>query len=126
MSLFTQTKTKPKSLTPGGPNTNDVFEQIRQNPISDYSVSVVYLVAMMAAAEEPMKGDHILYNASECAWTVYRNAPGFSERKITLQLVQVTHGGSLQFRVLDIAANRGWRSVYLPTGPLSKSAKRQV
>ena len=125
MSILTQEKAFPRAFPPGGPKTNDTFEEIKQHPTSDYSLSMVYLVAMMAAAEEPMKGDHIFYNASDCSWTVYRNAPRCSERKIILNLVQVTHGGSLQFRVLDIAAGHGWRSVYLPTKALSKSVKKK-
>ncbi len=122
MSLFQQ-NTTPKPLPPGGPKTNDTFEELRQHPTSEYSASMVYLVAMMATNEVPMKGDQIFHNASESTWTVYRNPPGQRERKIILQAVQVTHGGSIQFRFLDVAAGLGWRSAYLPTGALLKSVK---
>ncbi len=120
--LQTASEAPPKTLPAGGPKTNDTFEELRQNPRSGYSLSMVYSVALQKIGEQSARGDSMFYNESEETWTLFRAKPGEHERKIFIQLVQVTHGGSIQFRVLDASAGSGWQSAYLPTEALVKSA----
>jgi hypothetical protein len=109
----------------GGPHTNDAFEEMRQHPTSQYSLTTVYTMALMATSEQPVRGDAMFWNESDQTWTLLRTPPGGRERKIIVQMVQVTHGGSIQFRFLDVAARLGWRSTYLPTAALVRSAGKK-
>lgn len=123
MTMQVISKPSPKPLPPGGPKTNDVFEELYQHPKSAYSVSMAYMVALNAASEISMKGDKISWDSASSKWVLIRNPTGKKERKIFIQVVQVTHGGNIQFRVLDLASGFGWRSAYLPTGPLERSVE---
>lgn len=123
ITLTEETK-RPKALPAGGPHTNDTFEQLRQFPRSEYSISQAYSMAMIATGEQPVRGDRIVYSDAEHTWTVLRIV-GTTERKIVVYLVQVTNSGSIQFRFFDSATNAPWRSIYLPTGPLFRSANRR-
>lgn len=117
---------EPKPLPTAGPKTNDPFEELRQNPRSEYSLSMVYSVAMMAIGEKPTRGDSMFYNEDEKTWTLYRTPPfGIKETKTLIQLVQVTHGGSIQFRVLEIDSGLGWKSAYLPTAALMRTGGKK-
>jgi hypothetical protein len=115
---------QPKALPAGGPNTNSVFEELRQHPKSEYSISMVYTLAMMASHELPIRGDVVLFDHLEQHWIIERRNRT-SVRSLFLQLVQVTNGGSLQFRFLDAITGEGWRSVFLPTEPLFKTTNRR-
>lgn len=108
-----------KPLPHPGPRTNAPFEEMYQNPRSEYSLSMIFLVALMATGEMPVKGDKVYYNDAERMWTFSR--PGNKERRILVQLAQVTSGGSLQFRVLDLAQHAPWKSAYVPTAALVKA-----
>ena len=114
-----------RRLPASGPHTNEAFEEMRQHPTSEYTLTTVYTVALMATGEQPVRGDAIFWNESDKTWTLIRTPPSGHERKIIVQLMQVTHGGSIQFRFLDVAAGLGWRSTYLPTAALVRSAGKK-
>ena len=126
MEIATEVSSKsPKAFPAGGPHTSDVFEELRQNPRSEYSISQAYSMAMIGSHEEPVRGDRVVYSDADHTWTVLRIV-GTTERKLVVYLVQVTNSGSIQFRFFDSATNAPWRSVYLPTGPLFRSANRRA
>lgn len=110
------TSPSAKALPHPGPRTNAPFEELRQNPRSEYSLSMVFLVALAATNEQPVRGDQITYNDDDKMWTFRRKQN--KTRKIFVQLSQVTSGGSIQMRVLDIATGPAWRSMYIPTDSL--------